>query len=271
MSDLSLTIGAVILDWAGTIVDHGSRAPVVALREAFASAGLELDETQARGPMGLGKRDHIAALLQLPALREGWTAAHGSAPDEAVLDQLYAAFAQRLPAAVAAHADVIPGVVEAVDELRARGMRFGSTTGYNRDVALSVASAAQRQGLTLESLVSTDDVRAGRPAPWMALRNLELLDVYPPSRVVKVGDTAADMQEGRNAGMWCVAVTETGNELGLSVDSLEALTGSQREALAAAAAVRLRDAGAHETVPSVAQLASAISAIEVRLGDRERP
>jgi phosphonoacetaldehyde hydrolase len=79
------------------------------------------------------------------------------------------------------------------------------------------------------------------------------------------------MQEGRNAGMWCVAVTETGNELGLSVDSLEALTGSQREGLASAAAVRLRHAGAHETVPSVAHLASAIRSLEVRLADRERP
>ena len=38
----------------------------------------------------------------------------------------------------------------------------------------------------------------------------------PPRRIVKVGDTPADMQEGVNAGMWTIGVTVSGNEIGLS-------------------------------------------------------
>jgi hypothetical protein len=65
MSSLCLSrfrgpVSAVIFDWAGTIVDYGSLAPVVAFRALFAGAGVPIDEATARGPMGRNKRDHIA-------------------------------------------------------------------------------------------------------------------------------------------------------------------------------------------------------------------
>ena len=58
-------VRAVIFDWAGTIVDHGSRAPLEAFRRIFEEIDLELTDEEIRGPMGLGKREHIAALLGL--------------------------------------------------------------------------------------------------------------------------------------------------------------------------------------------------------------
>ena len=44
---------AVLLDWAGTAIDHGSRAPARVFVEVFAAVGIELTESEARGPMGL--------------------------------------------------------------------------------------------------------------------------------------------------------------------------------------------------------------------------
>jgi phosphonoacetaldehyde hydrolase len=252
-------------------VDHGSRAPVAALQAAFDSAGLVLTEAQARGPMGLGKRDHIAALLQDPAVREAWLAAHGLLPDDEATDRVYAAFASLLPDAVARHAQVIPGAVEVVARLRADGLRIGSTTGYSRSVAAEVARAAAAQGLGIDSLVATDDVSSGRPAPWMAFRALEALAVYPPAVAVKVGDTGVDMEEGRNAGAWCVGVSETGNEIGLDEATLSKLHPDERRVLAAAAAQRLVAAGAHEVVTSVAVLPEALARIEARLAARLQP
>ena len=52
------TIDAVIFDWAGTIVDFGSFAPTQVLVDAFAAAGVAITLDEARGPMGLAKRDH---------------------------------------------------------------------------------------------------------------------------------------------------------------------------------------------------------------------
>ena len=59
---------ALILDWAGTTVDFGSLAPVRTLQKVFEESGISITEAEARRDMGLPKRDHIASLLQRPAL-----------------------------------------------------------------------------------------------------------------------------------------------------------------------------------------------------------
>ena len=66
---------AVIFDWAGTLVDYGSRAPMGAFVETFAELGVALTIEEARGPMGMAKRPHIAALCALPRVRAAcrWT------------------------------------------------------------------------------------------------------------------------------------------------------------------------------------------------------
>ena len=70
-------VKAVIFDWAGTIVDHGSIAPVLAFVEVFKRNGVAIDVATARGPMGTNKRDHITAILRVPAVAAAWAAAHG--------------------------------------------------------------------------------------------------------------------------------------------------------------------------------------------------
>ena len=49
-----------MLDWAGTIIDHGSRAPVEAFREIFRRRDVTISVDEARAPMGMEKRDHIS-------------------------------------------------------------------------------------------------------------------------------------------------------------------------------------------------------------------
>ena len=61
-------VEAVILDWAGTVVDFGSFAPTKIFVEAFASFGIEISLQQARGPMGMGKWDHIRTLCNEPSI-----------------------------------------------------------------------------------------------------------------------------------------------------------------------------------------------------------
>ena len=46
-------IKAVIFDWAGTMIDFGSRAPMGAFVEVFGEFGVDLTVAEARGPMGL--------------------------------------------------------------------------------------------------------------------------------------------------------------------------------------------------------------------------
>ncbi len=67
-------IRAVIFDWAGTMVDYGSRAPAIVFQEIFKQEGVEISPGQAREPMGMAKREHIAAITNMPDVAERWRA-----------------------------------------------------------------------------------------------------------------------------------------------------------------------------------------------------
>ena len=46
----------------------------------------------------------------------------------------------------------------------------------------------------------------GRPNPKMIHNAMQQLGVTKPQKVVKIGDTIVDIQEGKNADVWTVAV-----------------------------------------------------------------
>ena len=103
---------AVVFDWAGTMIDFGSRAPVVALCRAFAAEGVTIEEAEARADMGMAKRDHIRALLAQPRVAQAWAAQHGAAPAEADGDRIFAAIEPMMRDAARDCADLIPGAAE---------------------------------------------------------------------------------------------------------------------------------------------------------------
>jgi phosphonoacetaldehyde hydrolase len=257
-------IRAVIFDWAGTTIDHGSRAPVEVFVEIFRRAGIEISAAEARGPMGRAKREHLAALLASPRIESAWRSRYGVAPTHEDVDRLYEEFLPLQAQVLAKHCDVIAGVPEVVAELRRRGVRIGTTTGYTRalmDVATPLARAG---GFDPEVILCADDVPRGRPAPWMIFRAAEQLDVYPMSDVVVVDDTLVGIEAGRNAGTWTVAVTRTGNSLGLSH---EEVTHCEPDVLAdrlRAAEAEFRRAGAEGVIESVADLVPWLDELEAR-------
>jgi phosphonoacetaldehyde hydrolase len=264
-------VQAVLFDWAGTVVDFGSRAPVQAFVELFLRHGVELSVEQARGPMGMHKREHIRQLLLLPAIAAQWAAVHGqpSTPDD--LDALYAEFIPLQTGIISDYGRVIPGIPELMQALGRHGIRTGSTTGYTRAMMADLIPAAAAQGFAPDAIVCADEVPMGRPAPWLALEALKRLNAYPVSACVKVGDTVADIDEGFNAGLWTVGVLLTGNETGLSEEELAALDAPAVEARRLAAAARLRDAGANFCIDSAADLLPTLDLIEERLSHGQRP
>ena len=112
---------AVILDWAGTTVDHGSLAPVLALQTLFAQHALTLSSEDARRDMGLLKRDHIQAILALPNIQAEWRKLTGHAPAESDVAALYAEFGPLQMKIIAEHSRVIAGVKETVGDWQRRG------------------------------------------------------------------------------------------------------------------------------------------------------
>jgi phosphonoacetaldehyde hydrolase len=262
---------AVVFDWAGTMVDHGSLAPMGVFVEAFAEFGVTLSIDEARGPMGMAKRPHIAALMALPRVAEQWQRVHGRAPSETDIDALYAVFVPKNTAVAARYADLVPGAADIATALQAAGVKLGSTTGYTHDIMAEITPVAAAQGYRPDALVCTGDTPAGRPSPLMLWKALVDMDIWPASACVKVDDTEVGIAEGLNGGAWTVGVAVTGNVFGLSLEETRALSSSAFVARRAVAHDRLLAAGAHFVIDGVADLLPVLFEIEGRLTRGERP
>lgn len=264
-------ISAVIFDWAGTVVDFGSHAPMGAFVELFARHGVAITIAEAREPMGLPKWDHIQALGTQPRIAAAWRAANGRAFDDAAVDALYEEFTPMNAAAVKQHAQLVPGAREAVAALRGRGIRIGSTTGYNRPIMEVMAPLAAAQGFVPDNLVCAGDLAANRPTPLAIYRCMLELNVWPSHRLVKVDDTVPGLLEGRHAGCWTVAVAASGNEMGLTLGEWRALGAVERRERLERVHRRLAEAQPDLVIETVADLVPAVESIEARLARGERP
>lgn len=258
-------VRALMLDWAGTTIDFGSRAPAEVFAEVFRRRGIDVTTAEARGPMGMAKRDHIAAVIRLPRVSQAWQNKFGSLPTEQDIDALYEDFLPLQKSVLAQHSEMIPGVVEVIERLKQRGIRITSSTGYTRELMQVVTAEAAKQGYSPEVVLCAEDASAGRPAPWMIFRAAEAVNVYPLREMVVVDDTLVGIQAGIHAGAWTVAVTETGNSMGLSLAELEALSPQERTSRRQKVEELFLNAGADFVIDSVANLESILEQINQRL------
>ncbi|PZQ40695.1 MAG: phosphonoacetaldehyde hydrolase, partial [Phenylobacterium zucineum] len=168
-------------------------------------------------------------------------------------------------------AQLIPGAAELVAELRARGVKIGSTTGYTRPMMADILPLAAEQGYAPEVVVCAGETAAGRPSPLMMWKALVELGAWPARACVKVDDAVVGISEGLEVGAWTVGLSASGNGVGLSFDDLAQLPEAERVARVEASAQALRGAGAHYVVESVAELGPVLAEIAARIERGERP
>ena len=270
-ADLS-PLQAVIFDWAGTLVDFGSLAPTQIFVEAFATFGITITLAQARGPMGLSKWDHIHQLLQDESIAAQWQTTFGRAPTNDDVDAIYARFMPMQIAKVGEFSAPIEGAVELLQWLRAQGLKVGSCTGYPREVLSQLLPQATAAGIAPDHVVAGDDLPAGgRPGPFMALANVLALGITDVRACVKVDDTVPGIEEGRNAGMWTVGLSLSGNEVGYSVEEFAQAPKDEVDARVAQAEAKLQAAGAHYVVRSVADLPAVLEQITAAMRAGKTP
>jgi len=265
----SQKIRAIFLDWAGTAVDHGSIAPVHALENIFHQFGIAVPRPLIRRYMGLAKKDHVRKLLEEPEVKQQWRALRNAVPQERDVDSIYAGFEPQMMEVLSA--SVISGVADAVEAMRARGMKIAGTTGYTRSMLDRLEVLAATQGYRTDRSLAPEDAGGGRPYPWMCYRLAIDLRIYPLSSCVKIGDTESDIQEGLNAGMWTIGVTRSGNTVGLSEADWLQLDPREQAKLLACAEQELRAAGAHYTAETVAHALPLLDEIERRITNQECP
>jgi len=202
-------IEAVIFDWAGTTVDYGSLAPVIAFKRAFKDAGIDLSDDDIRQDMGMAKWDHIGKILELDDVKQQWQEKYSTLQTNDDRKKLYKGFQQSLLHYLKEYTELKTGVLKTFNYLKEYGIKVATTTGYTAEMMKIVKDKAAEDGYTPDLVVTSEDVNnQGRPSPAMIQFIMDKFNIDDSKKVIKVGDTLVDIEEGQNAGVKTVGIVE---------------------------------------------------------------
>lgn len=195
-------IALAVFDIAGTTVDERDEV-YRTLRVSVEREGATVAPAELQKWMGTEKRGAIQNLLR----------AGGVEPADDVVDRAYAWFLTTLRGSYLSNPPLpLPGIPEAISELRARGIKVALTTGFSTEIAspllagLGWTAHDGDPASMLDAVVCADTVAAGRPAPYMIHRAMEATGIQDVAQVAAAGDTAADVLAARRAGVLGIGV-----------------------------------------------------------------
>jgi len=192
----------VVFDMAGTTVNEDN-VVYKTLQEAVKKAGFEVSLERVLA-YGAGKE-------KLQAIKDVLTSMSVTEVDTKSVE-IFSRFREMLKTAYE-NLDVrtFEGTENLFDYLHKKGIKVVLNTGYDRKTATNLLSKLQwTQGQEFDLLVTADDVVNGRPHPDMIFHAMEKLAVTDASEVIKIGDSAIDIEEGKAAGCYLTLGVTTG-------------------------------------------------------------
>jgi phosphoglycolate phosphatase len=181
---------AILFDLDGTLADTAPDLASAAnrMREAHGLAALPL--AQLRPVASAGARGLIGAAL-------------GIGPDDATFPALREAFLADYAAHLCVATTLFPGISTMLDNLHARGVRWGIVT--NKFAQFTTPLVAQLHlDARAHCVVCGDTTPWSKPHPGSLLHAANLLGIAP-QHIVYVGDDLRDIEAGRAAGMLTIA------------------------------------------------------------------
>ncbi|CAN5775638.1 phosphonatase-like hydrolase [soil metagenome] len=194
----------LVSDFAGTLMlEEGVVAD--AYRVAFARQEIEYSEADIVARRGANKlgvfRDLAARTYPVDEVEQ--VARSGLAIFQAELERNY----------LEQPVEPIPGAEQALHALNVAGIKLAVSSGFPRDLMLSLVERLGWTGL-FGTAVSGDDVPMGRPAPYIVFKAMMDLGVQDVRQVAVVGDTALDLEAGNRAGAgWVIGVLSGAHDL----------------------------------------------------------
>lgn len=182
----------VVFDMAGTTIDENNvvyRTVHAAILAAGYSVSLEYVLAS-----GAGKE-------KSKAIRDVLEQAGAQCNDDEIAS-IFADFKRRLSDAYES-LDVKeqPGASALFQHLKQSGIRIALNTGYDRTTADGLLQKLQwTVGDQIDAVITASDVTNGRPAPDMIQLAMARTGVSDPGKVVKIGDSTVDIEEGLRAG-----------------------------------------------------------------------
>lgn len=187
-----------VFDLAGTTVRDDKYVHRV-LQQTMAAHGYPISIDEANAVMGIPKPVAMRQLL----LEKG----HEANPNE--IGKMHREFVENMIAFYRSEPGLseVDGTSTVFRLLRQAGIKIVVDTGFDRAITTPLLQRMNWNGL-IDGSVTSDEVPNGRPFPDLVFRAMELTAVTDPGRVMKVGDTPSDLQEGGAAGCgWIVGIT----------------------------------------------------------------
>ena len=184
----------VIFDMAGTTVQDRGEVPA-AFEAALAEDGIRVTPDQINVVRGASKRQAVFNLLpEEPNRRQR-------------ADRVYASFKRLLAERFAAGVQAVPGATECFAWLRERGVKVALNTGFDREITDLLVSALGWTTGQVDAVICGDEVRRGRPAPFLIFRCMEATGTLSVHEIAVIGDTVLDLEAGHNAAArWNIGV-----------------------------------------------------------------
>lgn len=187
-------IELIVFDIAGTAIrDTGAIA--LAFRLAMQEFGYEVPLKQINPLMGYKKPEAIIKMLEVYELERNKIT-------DSYVDAIHKRFLSLMIDYYASTPDLqpLPGVEKVFVELKQRKIKVGLNTGFSNDITeVIIERLGWLQNDMIDYVISSNEVKAGRPQPYMIHEMMKRANVDDPRKVIKVGDTEVDVNEGKNA------------------------------------------------------------------------
>lgn len=184
------TIELLVLDMAGTTIDEDN-VVYKTLMQAVNDYGYNVSLVEVLSSCaGKEKFEAIETLLgEIDGRKED-------------AENIFKDFSEKLKIAYQ-NLDVKPinGVEDFLLKVRAAGKKVVLNTGYSSEIAQQLIQKLDwKENVHFDALITADDVTASRPSPDMIFLAMKKFGIDDPKKVLKAGDSAIDIEEGKNAG-----------------------------------------------------------------------
>lgn len=182
-------IKAVLFDMIGTTVKTSSPDFIIdCLKKAFAAYHIQADEEVLRNSRGKNKMTMIKDVLDYNRL------------PEKMADPVFHSFNHMVNNSLTSFTEM-NALPEVFSFLRQKHIRIGIGTGLSKDLFDAVFNYLGWNKYYFDYIGIAELLGKSRPDPAMIFDMMQQLKITNPEEVVKIGDTIADIREGKNAGV----------------------------------------------------------------------
>lgn len=193
----------VVFDIAGTTVeDNGEIA--IAFQEALQAFGYTVPVATINPLMGYKKTEAIKRILKEHEQKKEKISTE-------YIQKIHQLFQEKMMEfySTTDQLNPLPFAEEVFDCLKVRNILVGLDTGFSKEITdIIIHRLGWLKNKKIDYVISSNEVIAGRPFPYMIEELMLKAKINDAKKVIKVGDTEVDVNEGRNAGcLYSIAVT----------------------------------------------------------------